>query len=171
MAGGPTSFSQFPDGLLELLNSKHLGTAPNEISDIVGAGIDMWPFWTRTLQATDFLGGTMQNVGDALEIVVPDDELWSPIAIGGNIVAGAVGEDVRYSILVNLSGSPVAVRLKTSPELTAVAVGDSLLFGTQFEGRRIYGPATKFGMSLDMSTLTAARVASIAMSFVRIRKG
>lgn len=168
MAGGPTSFSRFPSGLLDLLQSKHLGTAPNELNDIVSPGVDMFQFWTRELVTTTSEGGTVQNVGDGLFATVPQGEVWIPLSVAANVVAGNTADNCRYSFLLRLPGTAVSARFHTSPNLAATASGDFLQDSYELQNRVWIPPDGFIGFSLDETGLLAARTASLAMLYIAI---
>jgi len=171
VTGGPTTYSRFPTGLLELLSSKHLGTAPNELSDIVGGSVDMLPFWTSGLQKVTSAGGTVAAVGDGNTVAVPVGEYWIPQYMAMNVVTDAAGQSVRYSFSIRLPGSAFGQRIATSAFSfqTVLGAGENLLFAYELRNRYVLPPGTLIGANVDYINVAAGGpnlVSSFTLNYI-----
>lgn len=166
-------FSKFPDGLLELLSSKHLGQAPDDLLDAVRGSVDMLPFWGAASIQIQSDGGTVQNTNDELDTIVPADQIWIPIQFAGDVIAGAVGETIRYSLGYRSpqAASNAYVVTADYSMTPAVSIGHHFRLGYKLAGQRILLlPGSRVNLSVDASGLTAARTAAVACSFIRISR-
>lgn len=154
----PGSIQQQPRGILALLGLKTTGRNADQWPEIVYPMIEQLEFYALDqLQVRSTTGGTVQNPGDEVELIVPNTELWLVRSVSAQ--PGTVGTTINWASLLSFqvtTGQPDTVLASDWFDAKAVAGVPTLqaIFPRPF----LAPPGSRFTYRLTRSPALGAAV-------------
>ena len=97
---------RYAEGFLSLVGNKVGGREPTALSDTVVPFVDMTQLLAGRLLAVEGGISLTSNVGDQIDVQVPDNQVWLLHQVSSEVTRAAFGNEVRVSAqLTNLPGS------------------------------------------------------------------
>jgi hypothetical protein len=94
-----------PIGLQSLLGSQNFGENPSNLLQDVTSQLDLLPFYGAYLQKDVREIGNLIGRGNAVNITVPEGELWLPIVVSGGLI-GQIGSTSNIRLAITVEGIP-----------------------------------------------------------------
>lgn len=113
--------SQFPRGLLALLNVQSGGRAPNDLSEIIAPSVDVGKFFEAQLMVQQSATDATPSAGNNPVITIPANEIWIVYQCSAFLDLGAGGTGlVAATVVLNSSNSNLLGELVTGVDAATV---------------------------------------------------
>jgi len=161
-----------PRGLQNLLGNVNQGINPHELDQKISPVVDLYPHWAvdRIKQALES-GNVAGTVGQGLQIIVPEGELWQPIGLSLTYATTAATNDLGISVGIFEPSQQTMTRTGNQVWTQNIggAVGNRITASSNFAQRFVLSGGWGVRGEVDASDVVTARAMVLSLTYISLK--